>query len=113
MNIEKLKKAAVEFMRYKTISGHIYSQNSIGDAIYVDNFGLIPLEEWDPQKETGRHFLVEMENNMSSADFELYQIEMSKVWYKTGVAWSFERWFKTAPAELCFEKIMEVVGGNK
>ena len=100
MNIELLKKAA----------------EWIGIEVMSDGGGKLwtckNQKPFNPDKETGRHFLVEMEKNFCYDDAMKYVSEMRKVCPVNDLM-GFCLWFKTAPAKLCFKTIMDVMGGNK
>ena len=107
MEIEKLKRAA-EFL------GLEIDERFAG----VINRGLFKRytdEQFNPHEETGRHWLVEMMRKLIGwgSKWNAFQYEILKEYNKEPNPFrkhlSFPHWLVTAPSELCFEKIMEVI----
>jgi len=93
----------------------------VGTGVDVDS---LPLHVWikdkngalhkilfNPHEKEGRWLLSEMELKLDDKQVYKYRRLMQDIWYKEGGTEHvlFDWWFKTAPASLCFDKIMEVI----
>jgi len=102
--IEKLKLAA-EFLGYSKID------NGKRLSVYIKKDGKSLFALFNPHEDTGRHWLVEMENKLSGDQWVNYEAKL----YNAGdfkFTEEFNRWFKTAPSEICFKCIIEVLEGK-
>jgi len=71
---------------------------------------------FSPHEETGRYFLVEMEKKLANYEYERYMRLLMKEWagepiknFEKYNVFYFMQWLTYKP-ELCFEKIIEVIG---
>ena len=110
--IKKLKRAA-EFSGFTP--PYIYGERN---GVVLVNTGTIyelDCKIFNPHEETGRHWLVEMERKLDIVQYNEYKGLMLEEFHKRPYdedkleTHNFSRWFKTAPSELCFEKLLEVI----
>lgn len=100
--IKKLKRAA---------EGMGYNFQPDDQIVYKDR-NVYGGKLFNPSEEIGRHWLVKMERTLDDFQWSEYRNKIRVVYLKKYLGKNlpdFERWFKTAPSELCFEKIMEVI----
>lgn len=98
--IKKLKRAA-KFLGHRL--EYILVEDNEINVLNVNNHWVL----LNPHEETGRHWLVEMEGKLTPNQW----YKFAEIMYKECLndENSLVRWFRTAPSELCFEKIMEVI----
>lgn len=102
---KKLKRAA-EFLGFESII-------ELMGEISVREKGAFHHEFFRPHLEDGRHWLVEMIKKTNIGQWNGYQNlmldEFRKIDFRVEKEIGFSKWLVTAPSELCFEKIMEVI----
>jgi len=101
--IEQLKKAA-EFL------GLVWGGLNPSGTTCVRNGG--DYDDFEPELETGAHWLKKMELKLSPEQWAIYEVLMIKEWKKITPMIDLLMWFKTAPTKLCFEKICEVISSE-
>lgn len=100
--IKQLKKAA-EFLGYTVSCG----------SLWEDGYRQMELDCFNPHLPEGRHWLVEMEKDLIHSQWNKYKKLMRDIYDEDFTDSSkgliFDRWFKTAPSEISFKCIMEVI----
>jgi len=105
--LDKTKRAA-KFMGYPVVILQGFEYYELSDK------EIIPIEDYKPYEELGRHWLVEIERKLTFEQFDSYIELIEEQLVRNGVL-TEEKWpiaehlVRVAPSELCFEKLMEVI----
>ena len=101
MEIEKLQRAT-RFLGKET--------NITTSNLYVRVDKSFLWETFNPHEKTGRHWLVEIMRKLTPGQFAKFHQAMQEYYFKNGSKLGLQQWYFTVPSELCFEKLLEVIG---
>lgn len=112
--IKKLKLAA-EFLGVELLHMEGFSPQIKWKSEKIKKI-IICFMVFNPQEKKGRHWLVEIWDKFDDDQWGEYYWKMWKLWKKQFKGQSdsidYARWSQTAPSDICFDCICEVLGGK-